>query len=73
VARHPSEHRLVHPLPRAPQFVGRDAELAALRELWQAGTRGVVALVGQGGAGKTAIAVAADVVARGSPQPQNDG
>ncbi len=53
---HPSEHRLVHPLPRAPQFVGRDAELTALKELWCGGARGVVALVGLGGAGKTAIA-----------------
>jgi hypothetical protein len=52
----PSEHRLVHPLPRAPQFVGRDAELVALSDLWRSGTRGVVALVGLGGAGKTAIA-----------------
>jgi hypothetical protein len=56
VTWHPSEHRLVHPLPRAPQFVGRDAELTALKKLWSGGTRGVVALVGLGGAGKTAIA-----------------
>ena len=35
MAWHPSEHRLVHPLPRAPQFVGRDAELSALRRLWR--------------------------------------
>ena len=58
MARHPSEHCVVHPLPRAPQFVGRDAELTALQDLWRNGTRGVVALVGLGGAGKTAIACA---------------
>ncbi len=56
MAWHPSEHRLVHPLPRAPQFVGRDTELSALKELWTGGARGVIALVGLGGAGKTAIA-----------------
>jgi hypothetical protein len=56
VAWQPSEHRVVHPLPRAPQFVGRDAELDALSDLWRSDTRGVVALVGLGGAGKTAIA-----------------
>ena len=56
MAWQPSEHRVVHPLPRAPQFVGRDVELGALSDLWRRGTRGVVALVGLGGAGKTAIA-----------------
>lgn len=54
---HPPEHRLVHPLPPAPQFVGRERELEALRTSWQSRARGVVALVGLGGAGKTAIAV----------------
>ncbi len=53
---HPPEHRLVHPLPPAPQFVGREWELEALRASWQSGARGVVALVGLGGAGKTAVA-----------------
>jgi len=53
---HPPDHCQVHPLPSAPQFVGRETELAELRSLWQAGTRGVIALVGLGGAGKTAIA-----------------
>jgi len=43
-------------LPSAPQFVGREPELAELRAWWQAGNRGVIALVGLGGAGKTAIA-----------------
>ena len=40
----------------APQFVGREHELDLLRTLWRNGTRGVIALVGLGGAGKTAIA-----------------
>jgi tetratricopeptide (TPR) repeat protein len=53
---HPPEFRLVHPLPMAPQFVGREDELAELRALWLDSTPGVVALVGLGGAGKTAIA-----------------
>jgi hypothetical protein len=46
----------VHPLPAAPHFVGRDAELQALRACWRDGFRGVLALVGLGGAGKTAVA-----------------
>ncbi|HWE35209.1 MAG TPA: hypothetical protein VG406_01455 [Isosphaeraceae bacterium] len=46
----------VHPLPPAPRFVGREAELVALRHLWTGGVTGVVALVGLGGAGKTALA-----------------
>ena len=50
------DQRLVHPLPQAPQFVGRDAELGELRSWWSDGARGVIALVGLGGAGKTAIA-----------------
>ena len=53
---HPPEHCLVHPLPMAPQFVGREEELAELTALWRMSTPGVVALVGLGGAGKTAIA-----------------
>src|ERR1700722_11029588 len=48
--------RLVHPLPPAPHFVGRDLEIAELRSFWQADGRGVLALVGLGGAGKTAVA-----------------
>jgi hypothetical protein len=48
--------RLVHPLPPAPHFVGRVGELEALHVLWQAGLQGVVALIGLGGAGKTAVA-----------------
>jgi hypothetical protein len=54
--RHPPDYHVVHPLPPAPQFVGREAELEELRSSWRAGVRGVVALVGLGGAGKTAIA-----------------
>jgi hypothetical protein len=50
------EHRVVHALPTAPQFVGRDQELRQLRSSWQEATRGVIALVGLGGAGKTALA-----------------
>jgi tetratricopeptide (TPR) repeat protein len=53
---HPPEHLLVHPLPAAPDFVGREAELHELRRAWQDGFRGVLALVGLGGAGKTAVA-----------------
>ena len=57
MALHPPDHCLVHPLPLLlPQFVGRVAELDELRSLWCNGTRGVVAIVGLGGAGKTAIA-----------------
>ena len=53
---HPPDHCLVHPLPAAPQFVGRERELDELRTLWRDGAPGVVALVGLGGAGKTAVA-----------------
>jgi len=56
VAVHPPDHRLVHPLPVAPQFVGRGPELDELRSCWRNKSGGVVALVGLGGAGKTAIA-----------------
>jgi hypothetical protein len=53
---HPPDYCAVHPLPSAPQFVGREPELDELWSLWRDGVRGVVALVGLGGAGKTAIA-----------------
>jgi hypothetical protein len=56
VGVHPPDHRLVHPLPIAPQFVGRGVELEALRIYWDTTQSGVVALIGLGGAGKTAIA-----------------
>jgi hypothetical protein len=52
----PPQPHLVHRLPPAPNFVGREEELAAVRDLWTSGFRGVLALVGLGGAGKTAIA-----------------
>ncbi len=56
MATHPPDYDMVHPLPSAPQFVGRQAELDELLALWRSGVPGVVALVGLGGAGKTAIA-----------------
>jgi hypothetical protein len=54
--RHPPDPWLVHRLPPAPHFVGRQPELEELHRLWKDRTAGVVALVGLGGAGKTAIA-----------------
>src|SRR5262245_52081401 len=56
MATHSPNYLLVHPLPAAPTFVGREQELLELRGLWQEGFRGVVSLVGLGGAGKTAVA-----------------
>src|SRR5579885_3730506 len=53
---HPPDPHIVHPLPAAPVFLGREAELAQLRAFWDNGERGVLSLVGLGGAGKTAIA-----------------
>src|SRR5262249_42118559 len=53
---HPSDYLVVHPLPAAPNFVGRQDELGAVRDCWRSGFRGVLALVGLGGAGKTAVA-----------------
>lgn len=50
------EPYLVHPLPAAPDFLGREAELEQLRAFWASGKRGVLSLVGLGGAGKTALA-----------------
>ena len=70
----PGEHRLVHPLARAPQFVGRETELGILSELWRGGTRGVVALVGLGGAGKTAVAARfIEQVSGGELEPRPTG
>ena len=54
--RHPPEPLIVHPLPHAPDFVGRERELEELYLAWARGTGGVVALVGLGGAGKTSLA-----------------
>src|SRR5262249_18744214 len=56
MATHPPDYHVVHPLPSAPQFVGRRAELDELLAWWYSGLSGVVALVGLGGAGKTAVA-----------------
>ncbi len=42
-----------HQLPEAPAFAGRVAELETLKQFWTSG-RGVVSLIGIGGAGKTA-------------------
>src|SRR5437899_2182939 len=53
---HPPDPSIVHPLPPAPHFVGREAELEALCAAWKDGFRGVITLVGLGGAGKTAVA-----------------
>jgi hypothetical protein len=47
---------LAHPLIEAPDFVGREADLDALRRFWEAPGGGVFCLVALGGAGKTAIA-----------------
>ena len=50
---------IVHPLPSAPLFVGRVEELDAVRGFWRGAADGhVLALIGLGGAGKTAIASA---------------
>jgi hypothetical protein len=53
---HPPEPQIIHPLPPAPHFVGRDAEMEMLHQADQSEFNGVIALVGLGGAGKTAIA-----------------
>jgi hypothetical protein len=55
MANSPLDPRLVHPLPQAPDFLGRDAELRALQASWASGVAGVLALVGLGGSGKTAL------------------
>lgn len=71
--KHPPDPLQVHPLPPAPHFFGRSAELTDLRNLRQVGFRGVVALVGLGGAGKTAVAASfLDELLRpnGTPRPE---
>lgn len=47
---------IVHALPPAPRFIGRKNELRQLSRFWDVTSGGVCALVGIGGAGKTAIA-----------------
>jgi hypothetical protein len=56
MAIHPPAPRIVHPLPAAPDFLGRTGELQELQSFWENGGRGVLSLVGLGGAGKTALA-----------------
>jgi hypothetical protein len=71
---HPPEPLLVHRLPPAPHFVGRAEELARLRGAWACGFRGVLALVGLGGAGKTAVAAHfLDGLLAGAAEPRPDG
>src|SRR5262245_31739818 len=69
MATHPPDYNIVHPLPSAPQFVGRRSELDELLAWWYSGIPGVVALVGLGGAGKTAIAarMVAELCRPGNP------
>lgn len=49
------EPRVVHELPPAPRFVGRAPEVEALRRFWASSSSRVLAVVGIGGAGKTAL------------------
>src|SRR5262249_47340397 len=53
---HPPEPMLVHRLPPAPHFVGREQEISKLISLWKDQVGGVAGLIGLGGAGKTAVA-----------------
>lgn len=46
----------VHELPPAPRFVGREAEVTKLMTSWQTDRSEVIAIIGLGGAGKTALA-----------------
>jgi TIR domain/NACHT domain len=46
---------IVHPLPPAPVFVGREREIAFLRDFIASPSARVASLVGLGGAGKTAL------------------
>src|SRR5262245_32556587 len=71
---YPPEVCLFHRLPAAPYFVGREPELAALHGWWRDGLQGVLALVGLGGAGKTAVAARfLDEVLRSDPFPRPEG
>jgi hypothetical protein len=74
MASHPPEPLLLHRLPPAPHFVGRQRELEELRRLWEEGFSGVVALVGLGGAGKTAVAARfLDEILQGAALPRLEG
>jgi hypothetical protein len=74
MSAHPPEVCLFHRLPAAPHFVGREPELGTLRAWWRDGLRGVLALVGLGGAGKTAVAARfLDELLRADPFPRPEG
>ncbi len=47
--------KIVHDLPPAPRFVGREFELSRLEEFWNSNEEKVLSLIGLGGAGKTAV------------------
>lgn len=49
----PIEPLIVHPLPVASVFLGREAEIQQMTQFLR-GANGVLSLVGVGGAGKTA-------------------
>lgn len=46
---------IIHPLPPAPRFAGRAAELRALSDVWASDQVSLCALLGIGGCGKTAL------------------
>ncbi len=50
----PLDPCIIHPLPAAPVFLGREVELAQLRTFWDNDGRGVLCLVGLGGAARAA-------------------
>jgi tetratricopeptide (TPR) repeat protein len=52
---HPPQHRIVHPLLRAPDFVPRPTYRHAIESFLVRPEGGVLALVGIGGSGKTAM------------------
>lgn len=48
---------IIHALPPAPVFVGRNKELLSLRKFWDDEDCNILSLIGLGGAGKTALTV----------------
>ncbi len=56
VTSKPPEACIVHDLPAAPEFLGREMEQRELTRFWTEGFEGVVAMVALGGSGKTAVA-----------------